>query len=515
MPTLDQEGNGAASPTDGHRSASSAAAEQPATGGQADHPARASAVAGALPDALVFLDLETSGANLANDRIIEIGLVEVDAHGVREWNVLVNPEIPVSPFVAQLTGIDDAMLRGAPSFRQIAGDLLDRLRGKVLIAHNARFDYGFLKSEFTRLAMDFRMPTLCTVRLSRKLFPEHHRHNLDTLVTRHRLSVHGSRHRALTDARLLWELWQCWQRELPGTTIEKAVATICGPAAWPAQVDPGMIDDLPEAPGAFAFYGEDGRLLVLKRSSNIRRQVLAQFAAGKRSEQLVDATRRIDWREAAGELGARLQEIELQRSASRATQEPAAGQIDEVCSWQVRPGSDGDFRVQLVRAQDLDFALYDDLFGLYGNRREAIRALRQMADAHHLCHQRLGLDDSAAGHACAAYRQKNCRGTCIGRESAAAHGIRLLTAIARWKLKPWPFAGPVALLESDDFGLRKDIHLVDRWRHVCTVRSEEALRVRLLDGPSQQPFAPDVYRIISRGLAAGSITLRRLPAWST
>ncbi|HMX69684.1 MAG TPA: 3'-5' exonuclease, partial [Accumulibacter sp.] len=123
-----------------------------------------------LPEALVFLDLETSGANLANDRIIEVGLVEVDPQGVREWNVLVNPGIPVSPFIAQLTGINDAMLSGAPTFAQIAAELLERLRGKVLIAHNARFDYSFLKGEFARLTIDFRMPTLCTVRLSRKLF---------------------------------------------------------------------------------------------------------------------------------------------------------------------------------------------------------------------------------------------------------------------------------------------------------------------------------------------------------
>ena len=476
-----------------------------------------------LPEALVFLDLETSGANLANDRIIEVGLVEVDPQGVREWNVLVNPGIPVSPFVAQLTGINDAMLSGAPTFAQIAAELLDRLRGKVLIAHNARFDYSFLKGEFARLTIDFRMPTLCTVRLSRKLFPEHHRHNLDALVTRHQLHVPGSRHRALTDARLLWELWQCWQRELPESSIENAVVALIGLPAWPAQLDPQIIDDLPEAAGAFAFYADDDRLLVAKRCSNIRRQVLAQFAAGKRAAQLSEATRRIDWREAAGELGARLHEIEFERLATASTSSLAVGDgrrltpgvSRDLCSWQVQPVADGDFRVQLVHAEDLDFALRDDLFGLYADGREAVRALRQIADAHHLCHQRLGLDDSAAGQACAAYRQKNCRGACIGREAGALHGARLLTAIARWKLKPWPFAGPIVLLERDAFGWREDIHLIDRWRHVCTVHNEEALQARLLAGPSEQPFASDVYRIVSRTLANGKIALRRLPAWST
>ena len=177
---------------------------------------------------LVFVDLETSGANFASDRVIEVGLVEVDADGAREWSVLVNPEAPISPFITRLTGIDDAMVGSAPTFRQLAPTLLDRLRGRLLVAHNARFDYSFLQCEFKRLGVEFRTPTLCTVKLSRKLFPEHHRHNLDALVTRHGLKVAGNRHRALADARILWELWQCWHKELASEAVRSAVATIVG-----------------------------------------------------------------------------------------------------------------------------------------------------------------------------------------------------------------------------------------------------------------------------------------------
>jgi DNA polymerase-3 subunit epsilon len=97
------------------------------------------------PEALVFVDLETSGANFANDRIIEVGLVEVDSEGAREWSALVNPEAPVSSFITGLTGIDDAMLSTEPTFAQLAPSLLERLRGRLLIAHNARFDSGFLR----------------------------------------------------------------------------------------------------------------------------------------------------------------------------------------------------------------------------------------------------------------------------------------------------------------------------------------------------------------------------------
>ncbi|MDX9706559.1 MAG: 3'-5' exonuclease, partial [Azospira sp.] len=98
-----------------------------------------------FPRPLVFVDLETTGANFARDRILEIGLVEVDANGVREWETLVDPGVPVTPFITGLTGNDDALVAGAPVFSALADELRARLAGKLLVAHNARFDYGFLK----------------------------------------------------------------------------------------------------------------------------------------------------------------------------------------------------------------------------------------------------------------------------------------------------------------------------------------------------------------------------------
>ncbi len=472
------------------------------------------------PEPLVFVDLETSGANFANDRIIEVGLIEVDEDGAREWSVLVNPETPLSAFISGLTGIDDAMLRSAPTFRQLAPAVLERLRGRLFIAHNARFDYGFLKGEFARLGIDFRVPSLCTVKLSRKLFPEHHRHNLDTLVARHGIRVGGARHRALADARVLWDLWQCWHRELPAATIRSAVAAIVGRPELPPQIDAALIDDLPEAAGAYVFFGEDGRLLLRRRSSNLRQQILAHFSAANRDQALLSDLRRIEWREAAGEFGARLHEIELARSlADAASALPTGGQRSsahlsgvELCSWQLRLGAAGEFRAQLVFAEDVDFALADDLFGLYANRRDAQRNLRTLADAQHLCHKQLGLEEAAA--ACAGYRQKKCRGVCIGKETPALHSARLLTALAKFRIKTWPYKGPVVLIERDEFGMREDHHLIDRWRLLGTLHSEQDVHAHLAHGPSTQRFDPDLYRIIKRFLQAGKLRVRPLPPFS-
>jgi DNA polymerase III subunit epsilon len=176
-----------------------------------------------LTQALVFLDLETTGISAAQERITEIGLVEVvDGEYAGSWSQLVNPQRSISPFIQSLTGISNRMVRDAPRFEQLAPALFERLAGKLLVAHNARFDYGFLKSEFARLGMDYNPRVLCTAKLSRKLFPEHRRHNLDSLIERHGLKC-SARHRALGDAEVLWQFLQKMRAEVDAARLEAAL----------------------------------------------------------------------------------------------------------------------------------------------------------------------------------------------------------------------------------------------------------------------------------------------------
>src|SRR5258706_7777962 len=97
-----------------------------------------------LDRALIFLDLEGTGATAHSDRIPEIGVVEVDnGRHIGEWSSLVNPERPIPPLIESLTGITDAMVAKAPTFADLAEDLYQRLAGKTLVAHNAPFEYRF------------------------------------------------------------------------------------------------------------------------------------------------------------------------------------------------------------------------------------------------------------------------------------------------------------------------------------------------------------------------------------
>lgn len=153
---------------------------------------------------MIILDLETTGLNPCTNRITEIALIEISANGRHEeWSSLVNPDVEISSKIEILTGITNEMVKSAPPFSSLADSLYARLEGKQLVAHNAAFDYGFLQAEFERAGIQFETNTMCTVKLSKALFPQHRTHSLDALIERHALPVEG-RHRALADARIVF-----------------------------------------------------------------------------------------------------------------------------------------------------------------------------------------------------------------------------------------------------------------------------------------------------------------------
>jgi DNA polymerase III subunit epsilon len=182
---------------------------------------------------LVFLDLETTGATPHFDRITEIGMVEVvNGEQVGEWSSLVNPGMGIPQAIQSLTGITDEMVANAPAFADLAADLHQRLEGRILVAHNARFDHGFLKSEFHRLGIRYLTKVLCTVKLSRRLFPREKRHNLDSLIARHGLKC-DARHRALADARVLWDFARTIHLELDPGVVHQTLEDLLRPPALP------------------------------------------------------------------------------------------------------------------------------------------------------------------------------------------------------------------------------------------------------------------------------------------
>lgn len=156
------------------------------------------------------VDTETTGGGIySGHRITEICIVRVDAKGkvLHEYSTLVNPGRSIPGMITALTNIDDSMVRMAPRFEDIAQDVRTLLRGRVFVAHNASFDWGFINAELVRT---IRKPLvgkkLCTVRLARKVVPEVRKRSLDSLT--YFFNVHNAaRHRAYGDARATAEVF--------------------------------------------------------------------------------------------------------------------------------------------------------------------------------------------------------------------------------------------------------------------------------------------------------------------
>jgi DNA polymerase-3 subunit epsilon len=441
---------------------------------------------------LAFVDLETTGGAATEDRITEVGIIEVDNEGVREWSSLVNPETPIPEFIQSLTGISDAMVQDAPTFAELADEIAARLADRVFIAHNARFDYAFLKNEFRRTGHAFQPPVLCTVRLSRKLFPGFARHNLDSLAERHRLQV-TARHRALGDAQLLWQFWQRIHEEHSAETIDEVMAKLISRPTVPPRLDALQVDAIPDTHGVYLFYGENDLPLYIGKANHLRRRVLSHFSGdhmSSKAQRLTQQITRIDWVTTAGELGALLQEAALIKQLHPIHNQQLRGN-EEVCSWRL-VRRQGRLQPVLATTDDLFFGYDPDLYGLFGNRSKANDALRAIAEAHGLCPVLLGLDKGRTGKPCFASQVGKCKGACAGRESMAEHDERLLTALRNLHLQPWPYAGAIGIREG---GM---LHVIDCWAYLGSAATEEDAAALQQNG--RHRFDRDVYQILRKWL---------------
>ena len=441
---------------------------------------------------LAFVDLETTGASANKDRITEIGVVLVDEAGVREWSQLVNPGVRIPLFIEQMTGITNEMVANAPSFAEVAVKFEQLLQGYLFIAHNARFDFGFLKNEFARLDMTFRPAVMCTVKLSRQLYPQYRHHNLDSLIERYDLKA-KERHRALADAQLIHQFWQHVCKAFTETQLRCAIDKITQRSSLPANIDPLLIDELPETPGVYLFYGENDLPLYIGKSVNIRQRVLSHFAADHRSNKgmsLSQQLQRIDWIETGGELGALLTEARLIKQLMPVHNQRLRRK-NALCAWQLQQTGE-QLKPVLTWADHLDFGGQENLYGLYHNQRDAQKALRNIAEQQQLCLSVLGLEKTGQGKPCFAYQLKKCRGACVGDEHALEHSARLLTAMHKLKLATWPYQGAIGIRENED------LHVIDHWCYLGTARSESEIEEILAAG--RPAFDRDTYQMLSKTL---------------
>jgi DNA polymerase-3 subunit epsilon len=448
---------------------------------------------------VAFVDIETTGGSAGLHRIIDVAVIGATGGTVDfEWQSLVNPGARVPAGITALTGIDTEMLADAPSFANIAKELRARLEGRVFVAHNVRFDYGFIRREFAAIDVPWRSPNLCTVRLSRALYPEMPRHNLDAVMERHGIVIE-SRHRAMPDAQALLQFWRKVREAWPAHTLQGALDLASLRVNLPQALSPDLPDDLPEGPGVYRFFGlgEDGAetLLYVGKANNLRDRVLDHFRVGAqdaKSMKLSAQVRRVEWTETAGELGALLLEAREVRETQPVYNRQLRGGGGRF-TWLFAEGAEPPQLVEL----DADVLRSGNAYGTWRVARDAKRALESLARENRWCFKLLGLESGEGS--CFGLQVGRCNGACVGKEPAVVHLTRVKLALMPQRLKPWPHQGPMMLREGA--GERVQYHVIDGWQHLRTFDGgdEEAI-AQLRSRRVAQHFDIDAYRILTRAL---------------
>ncbi len=161
----------------------------------------------------VIIDIETTGNNSRYSNITEIAVYQHNGQRITNvYSTLINPGIDIPYYITKLTGINNEMVKNAPKFYEVAKDIIDLTTGRVFVAHNAKFDYSFIKEEFNRLGYHFYRKTLCTVQLAKKLLPGHNSYSLGKLCSDLGIEING-RHRASGDALATVKLFEILLRK--------------------------------------------------------------------------------------------------------------------------------------------------------------------------------------------------------------------------------------------------------------------------------------------------------------
>jgi DNA polymerase-3 subunit epsilon len=443
---------------------------------------------------LAFVDIETTGSHFERDRITEVGIKSLIHDQVDTWESLINPQAFIPQNIQSLTGIRPEMVGQQPPFEDLATEIARELEGKIFVAHNARFDYGFLKASFKRVGIDFKPKVLCTVKLSRLLFPEQPRHNLDTIISAHRLQI-SARHRALGDADLLLQFWRVCEAKLGHEALLKAVNQLIGNASLPPNIDKALVDLIPEKPGCYIFYGENQVPLYIGKSISLRSRVMGHFQGAltlRKEMKLSLQIRDIDWIETSGELGALILESRLIKERMPSMNIKLRRSKD-LCAWKLELGEDGVLTPSLVGHRELDPGVQENLYGLFYSKREANSYLKAIAKKYRLCEALLGLEKRIEGKPCFGYQVKQCGGACIGGSPIELHNLQLKTALELFQVQVWPYPGSIAIKEAGH------LHVVYRWRYLGTAINEEELYELADSGEGE--FDLDIYKILKKALA--------------
>ena len=363
-----------------------------------------------------IIDVETTGTAATYGKITEIAIILHDGVGVTQtYNTLINPECHIPYHITRLTGITNEMVSNAPKFYEVAKKIIELTAGKIFVAHNANFDYSFIKEEFKRLGYDFKRKTICTVKLGRKLLPGHRSYSLGNICADLEIEI-TDRHRAIGDALATAKLFEILVEQ-----NFKLESSLFVTQTYPLPKE--KMASIPSKTGVYYFYDAQGNLIYIGKSKDIHQRVLTHLSNSqtKKAIEMRDKIADISWEETGSELVALLLESsEIKKHKPLFNRSQRRSALNFGLFSVIDPAGYINLKISKIEGEEIPLTTFHF-------QQEGIDYLHNLVEKYALCKKLCHLDNTSGE--CFSSQLHDCRGACTGLESPESYNLRVNKSI--------------------------------------------------------------------------------------
>ncbi len=461
-----------------------------------------------LDKPIAIVDIETTGGNNRYNAITEIAIIKTDGKRIiDEFSTLINPSRKIPDNIQRLTGIDDSMVADAPYFEDVADKIFKMFEGCYFMAHYAVFDFSFIKRQLKQCGYDFAPRLLCSVKLSRALYPSHKGHSLQSIIERHAITTQD-RHRAYADTKAVYDFIQLSMSALGTDAVQAALKRQLKYKSLPSHIDHDDLREIQNDIGVYIFRDDHNIPVYVGKSINLRNRVLSHFSQAtqlNKELRISSETHKVEVIKTHSELEALLLESKLVKELLPVFNRKLRRTRKSTLLLHSQ-NEQGYNTVELHEGHPKDIDDLTKILAVLPSKNTAKQFLLKCRDEHGLCPKLLGLEHLKG--ACFLYQLHKCRGACVGDEPTTLYNLRHDIAFKFTSIKPWPFKSAATLHIGHNRRL-----LVQDWIPLRILSDDGAEDVF-----EDRDFSMDTYKIIESFMrrnptqvAAAQYSLRDVP----